>query len=335
MRKTSLIAKSNFRKRGEVLPRVQADRPVSPTFFEITFGKCRRRLAMFLSVWVAWTSSAPAATVVLQPSADTFLSEFSPTNNVGAHTDLAAGTVNNGTRTRALLRFDLAAAVPVGATVTAASLKLTVARLNAGGGVNSTFDLRRVLAAWNEGVQTGNLGASAKPSETTWSHRLFPGTPWSIPGGANGVDFAATVSAAQLVSGLGVYEFTGAGLAQDVQFWLEHPETNLGWVLLTELEGTRETSRRFGSREDKARAPALTIDYTLPASPFRITGLTVTENQAALTWTNGLPSYQVQTRSSFDQNWINIGPPTNGTTAVVPLTDSPAFFRVVSENIPP
>jgi hypothetical protein len=289
---------------------------------------------MLFGIWLAYVASLSAATVTIPPVADTFLSEFSPTHNTGGHIDVAAGTVSNGTRTRALLRFDIAAYVPAGATISSVSLRITATRVNAGGGVNSTFDLRRVLVPWSEGTNTSNLGAPASAGEATWSHRLFPDTAWGDPGGAIGTDFSAAVSGSTAVAGLGPYDFASSpGLVQDVQFWLDNPSSNFGWVLMTELEGASETSRRFASREDAARAPTLTIDYMTAAPPFRITGLTVNGNQAVLTWTNGRPGYQVQMRSNLTQNWVNLGPPTNATTVAITLTGQQAFFRVVQDYI--
>ena len=285
-----------------------------------------------VGISLTYAVSLPAATVVLQPNADTFLSEFSPTNNAGAHTNLAAGTVSNGTRSRALLRFDIAASVPAGATVTSASLRVTSTRVNAGGGADSTFHLRRVLVPWNEGNKASNLGATATTGETTWSHRSFPDTAWSAPGGAMETDISATVSGSSAIADLGTYDFaSSSGMVQDVQFWLDNPASNFGWVLMTQLEGTSETSRRFASREDTARAPALTIEYTLPGQQFRVTSVAVNGNQAVLTWTEGRPMYQVQMRPALTENWVNVGPTTNATTATIPVNGQQAFFRVVQD----
>lgn len=143
--------------------------------------------------WLAFTAEVGAGTIILSPVADTFLSEFSPDHNTGGHTNVAAGSVSNGTRTRALLRFDIAANVPAGATITNVALRLQVTRVIMGGGVHSSFDLRRTLTPWNEGAQTGNLGAPAGPGEATWNHRRAPDVPWNAPGGAMGLDFAAAV----------------------------------------------------------------------------------------------------------------------------------------------
>src|SRR5204862_6796513 len=42
-------------------------------------------------------------------------------------------------------------------------------------------------------------------------------------------------------------------------------------------------------------------------------------------------TYQVQARSNFTANWVNVGTPTSNTFAVVPVTTDGAYFRVVSD----
>ncbi|MEW6157937.1 MAG: spondin domain-containing protein [Verrucomicrobiota bacterium] len=288
-------------------------------------------LALGLAFETGLATNAIGATVVLQPSADTFLSEFSPDHNIGGHTNIAAGTVSNGTRTRALLRFDVGSNIPAGATVTRVSLKVTATRVNAGGGVASRFVLRRVLQPWNEGSKRSSLGAPASSGESTWTHRQLPEAPWAAPGGAIGKDFSSEPSAAVEIGGIGEYEFASApGLVADVASWLAHAAENHGWVFMTELETTSETARRFASREDPARAPVLTVEFT-EAAPFRISNISRQGNELVMNWIDGRPSYQLQMRSSLHDAWINVGTPTTATTASVPLNGSQAYFRVVQD----
>ena len=62
-----------------------------------------------------------------------------------------------------------------------------------------------------------------------------------------------------------------------------------------------------------------------------INSFSVTGNQGALLWSGGRPSYQVQTRSDLTTNWVNVGSPTTNNFATVPVTDTRAYFRVVSD----
>jgi hypothetical protein len=202
-----------------------------------------------------------ADTVSLRPIADTFMQEAFPDNNLGGGTTLASGGRRKGGRTRGLLLFDIAGAIPAGATVTAASLTVTVTS-TPGGGADSIFDLNRVLAPWGEGDGDDRFGGtSGAPNQATWNDRLGPGTPWATPGG----DFSSTISGSRFITGNGVYIFASTpNLVGDIQAWLANPTNNFGWVLLSELESTPTSIRRFGSREDLSTSPTLAIQFTVP-----------------------------------------------------------------------
>ncbi len=64
---------------------------------------------------------------------------------------------------------------------------------------------------------------------------------------------------------------------------------------------------------------------------FVISSFSVTGNQGALMWSGGRPTYQLQTRSAFTANWVNIGSPTSNNFAVVPVVDNQTYFRIVSD----
>jgi hypothetical protein len=220
-----------------------------------------------LPFWVACVQfSLGAASVTLQPVADTSLFSSIPTNNLGANPNFITGTTASGDNNRALLQFDVAAAVPANARITSAQLKLVVTRANSSG-VASVFALHRVLQSWGEGTKTGNAGNLATANEATWIHRFYPDIKWSSPGAAAPADFAGEMSAATLIDLPGTYTFGAASnLTADVQLWLTNPGANFGWLLLSQSEGTRLTSRRIGSREDPANAPALIVEFTMPTN---------------------------------------------------------------------
>ena len=67
------------------------------------------------------------------------------------------------------------------------------------------------------------------------------------------------------------------------------------------------------------------------ASPPYITGITFTNDSAIVTWTNGRPSYQLQSRSQLADSWANVGSPTTNAFAVTPVSGTQSFFRVVSD----
>jgi hypothetical protein len=68
----------------------------------------------------------------------------------------------------------------------------------------------------------------------------------------------------------------------------------------------------------------------LPAAPT-ITSISVSNQQAVIRWTDGRPSYQVQTQADPRDPWVNIGPPMSNSVVAVPITGSKGFFRIVSD----
>jgi hypothetical protein len=222
-----------------------------------------------------WLSSGclgvVADTALLTPSADTAVLENFPTNNFGGQTWLNAGTTQNFTRNRGLLRFDVSGSLPAHARIRAVSLTVDVVRSPVDGDTPSTFDLHRMLIDWGEGRQHGDppvLGAPAQAGECNWTHRFAQTTEtWAEPGGKAGVDFAAQSSADTFVYGVNfspyVFDST-SNLVADVQLWQRQPEQNFGWMLKTRREEDNFSARRFASREDAFRAPQLAIEYELP-----------------------------------------------------------------------
>ena len=225
-----------------------------------------------------------AESVILNPVADTTLYETTPYNNLGAHTDFIAGTTagNAGQpyRNRALLKFDVTGQIPTGATITSASLTLRVARTPSVP-ANSTFDLHRLLVSWGEGNKTSQLGLQATTGEATWISRFFLLPQWGIPGGKAGADFLTDASASTFVGSSNRYTFVStSNLVADVQFWLNNPGSNFGWILMSQEEATASTARRFASREGGANAPVLVIEFTVGQPPrlsqMSLLGSTVT-----------------------------------------------------------
>ncbi|MCH8848883.1 MAG: DNRLRE domain-containing protein [Chloroflexi bacterium] len=200
----------------------------------------------------------------IEPSADNTLFEDSSnfrSNGAGEH--LFVGNTNSGNTRRALLRFDIAGAVPAGATVTAVSLRMRMSRTRGG---NVTVTLHRVMADWGEAGSDASgaegAGASAQTGDATWRHRLFDTVEWTAPGG----DFEAGPSGTTDVVGGGSYTWpSGAGMVADVQSWLDDPGANFGWLLRGDESGI-QTAKRFHSREnaDASNRPLLTIDFIAP-----------------------------------------------------------------------
>ena len=297
---------------------------------------------MFLSMGLlglgcaALPVTAPAAQVVLTPAADTCVFEAFPLNNVGGQPSMAAGaTANGGGAGRALLRFNVAAQLPAGAIITGARLTLKVVRTPSSP-EDSTFALHRILADWGEGNKLGNTGAAASTGEASWLARKAPLTFWSSGGLGAGSDYAATPSATAFVQGLGGYDFaSSAKTTADVQAWLDAPAGNFGWLLLSEDESTDATARRFGTREDPANAPRLTIDYEEGGASLHLDPPSVAGGQFKLQFTaRSGKSYVVERRGSVEAGaWTaitNVSPQVAGTVVTIGdgLTNGAAFYRV-------
>jgi hypothetical protein len=290
-----------------------------------------------------WASRVVCAdTVILRPAADTTLFESSPNDNMGAWTHVAAGTTGSAgdrTRNRGLIKFDVAGQIPKSAVIQKAVLTLKVTgipgSMGGGGSVSSNFELRRVASSWGEGDKLGDRGFPADPGEATWNCRFAPAQRWSTPGAAAPADFSNVVSASQFIAGNGAYIFDSTpALVADVQAWLNSPETNFGWILMSQAESTAKTARKFASREDTNNAPILSIEYTAPAVP-RINRVEIQTNQFSLSFTaQAGQNYIVEFRDSVAVGtWsilTNLAAPSAITNAFVFDAISPGrrFYRL-------
>ncbi len=229
-----------------------------------------RSAARLVAVLVALLVPAPGAragtTLVIGAAKDNTLYE-SATGSLsnGAGTSFFAGRNNQATNSirRGLLWFNVAAAIPDGATILSVDLELIMSQTSAGA---ANVGLHRASAAWGEGASdagiAGGSGAPAQAGDATWKHTFFPGSLWAAAGG----DFAAAASATLAVDATGTYVWTSnPGLVADVQAWLDEPASNHGW-LLRGNEAIAQTVKKFDSREstDPTLRPALTITYETP-----------------------------------------------------------------------
>lgn len=210
------------------------------------------------------TLPAAADTVTFEPSQDTTLYEnFSDSGN-GTGEWIFAGQTNVGLKRRSLVQFDLSG-LPPGTVIQSAAFKLT---LSLGAGSNPTVGLYRVTESWTEGGTNskGPEGAPdlASPGDATWEFRSFPNNPWTTMGGS----FVDTPSASLTIP-LTPTTYTwnsNAALVADVQFWVNNPGSNFGWLLKGTTETGNRRARRFNSRSNGANPPQLVI--TFAPAPF-------------------------------------------------------------------
>ncbi|MCP3995922.1 MAG: DNRLRE domain-containing protein [bacterium] len=212
------------------------------------------------------TAPAFAVTVILEPSQDNSIYEDFPTNSNALGITLFTGNTASSTR-RALLQFDVAGNIPVGATIASVQLDVTVDSAGPFAGVGDPYDLFRLDESWGEGTssgsQTAGFGVAATPGDATWDARFYDAitpTLWTTPGGTLAAAGSATTGLP--VGGSGSWLSTPS-LVADVQDMLDNPGTDFGWAVLPVMTNPARSARRFSSREEPNAAlrPLLTIEY--------------------------------------------------------------------------
>jgi hypothetical protein len=239
-----------------------------------------------LSIFAVPTLDAETVNVI--PSKDTTI--FS--NNNGATASVGyihAGRNGFGNKLfRSLMEFDISSAIPSGATIDSATLTMYVVSNANNFQSNSEGSLHRLEKEWGEGtsgyptaIRGIQDGIPAQIGDATWNlaevtsdSSGLSGLAWNAPGG----DFAPTPSATTDYSSYAPdlpgpndsedplnytpIVWTGPGMINDVQNWLDSPNTNHGWLLRSTHDATKLV---FGSKETAANgtpAPTLVIEYT-------------------------------------------------------------------------
>lgn len=224
--------------------------------------RARRRLgAGLLASTLLGGAPGVAATVVVTPVKDnTLYEDLFGTSSNGAGRYLFAGRTDVGSIRRALIAFDVAAAVPPGSTVDSVTLTLAMSRTITG---PSVVSLHRLLADWGEAGSRApmgeGIGAPAEQGDATWIFSSFDTVLWSTPGG----DFEPTASAERVVDGPGTYSWGSTiELVADVQRWVDDPVSDFGWILLG--DETTTSAKRFDSRDhgEPGAVPRLTVVFT-------------------------------------------------------------------------
>jgi hypothetical protein len=293
-------------------------------------------------------SCAFAATLQIQPSADTTLVETEPDNNLGATKFVNAGTSGIGTKNRGLYQFDFSS-IPAGSKITSAALFLEVTKQPNGGEVSSVFDLHRVLKSWGEGDKDSTLetssgiGFPATINEATWNSRFaFTTNTWTSPGAFD--DCATTVSSSTTIYGIGDFPIFNSTpqMVADVQTWLDNSSVNFGWLLATESEATSRTARGFGSREflvtengiDTNSPPYVKIEFVPPpmisnpqiaSGEFKFSFLAESNSAYVVEFKNALSS------TNPWLNLTNINAPSESTNILVSdvISTNARFYRVI------
>lgn len=245
--------------------------------------------AIVLAAAVAATLPAQATVTVPCDRDNTMYANGSSLSNGTGEYLFSGLTASFGAR-RALLHFDVAAAVPAGSTIRSAQLVLTMDRTQA---LSFATTIHRVTADWGEGTSkaTGaqGQGAPATTGDATWADRFFgQSMTWATQGG----DVNTTPSATTMVGTPSVYTFgSTTALVADAQSFLDSPTNNFGWLVRTDESVT--SAKRWHSRETliSTDRPRLILTYDPPpasVTPFG-TGCNDAQNRALTHGASGLP----------------------------------------------
>lgn len=219
---------------------------------------------------VAGAGEARADVVVLGPVKDNTIWEDATgmtANGAGERMFCGRSGIRGGPPRirRALIKFDVAGAIPAGSTVTGVEVTLNMSKSIA---FAQACTLTRINRDWGEGASDALAeegdGAQAVPPDATWLHTMYDAELWPAPGG----DFAAAPSASTMVDGVRKYTWGPAeALTADVQGWLDDPLSNHGWVLRGNEAGL-STSTRWDTRENSVEGnrPVLRIEYEPPCA---------------------------------------------------------------------
>ena len=205
-------------------------------------------------------------TTILSGPTDEDKSNESRSNGIGDYVfaGRVRGTGGNSLR-RALVFFDIAGAIPSGATIMSARLTVRMSK-SPDPFDRATITLHRLLGDWGEGESDADFeegrGAPARENDATWTHRFFDDIQWSTSGG----DFSQVPSAEEQFDFPEIYSWAStAEMVADVQRWLDSPETNFGWILIGE-ESRVGSARRIDSKDNETtdQKPTLAVEFLSP-----------------------------------------------------------------------
>ena len=237
-------------------------------------------IGLFLSIWIATPCCLLAqgvATTTLYPDQDnTLIENLSGSFSNGASEHLFIGRVGpqgDFRLRRSVIRFDLSTSLPDQIEILDASLSLHITR--AGHNDTHTYTLHRLTSDWGEGTSnfSGGVGNLASENDATWIHTFYDTQRWQTPGG----DFLEEPSATFQMSIEGSYTIDLTdNLLADLQFWIDNPEFNFGWILIGNEQPSAVTAVRISSREhaNEAYRPQLFLEYIDPALPVELSSFT-------------------------------------------------------------
>lgn len=262
------------------------------------------RLCGVILTIVTFAATIPVRADVVQlgPSKDNTLYEDAEgdlSNGKGQYT--FAGISGILFNRRAVMAFDVAGAIPAGATIRGVQLVLVMDRTTSG---PFEFSMHRLVTDWGEGESLADgqegSGGDSKPGDATWIHTFYKDGFWADEGG----DFEPVTSATITIDQAATYTWGSTeALVADVQAWLDVPASNFGW-LIREVEEEAVTAKRFGSRENRTpeNRPVLMVEFDPPACTGQLVG---DSNCDGLVDFNGIDCFVAAMIGEGD--WLNCG----------------------------
>lgn len=251
------------------------------------YGRLPRLQQMVLLTGVIVVTLAPAnalaVTVTLGAGKVSTIFENQPDNSIGRGPAVFVGGDSSGSPRRGLIDFNVAANIPLGATITSAELTMFVGLV--GGADNGTPDttqrtieLHRLTGDWAHGptglgvttISGTDQGYPAIPPSPTWNERRYQqNQPWTASGG----DFSPVVSASALVGQTvnGAYKWVSTPqLVADVQRMLDQPSLGFGWMMMSTDERVANSYRALYTKDwtDTSLRPQLLVSYDLAPVPI-------------------------------------------------------------------
>ena len=189
----------------------------------------------------------------------TIYEEGSLSNGAGQHIFVGLTKQNNLRRT--LIEFDLSG-IPTDATITYVNFQIVISKTPFDR-ENADVSLHRLTQDWGEGEVDGageeGRGENAADGDATWEANFLGTSVWNSEGGDFVEDASTTARAGGTDSPV---IFDGEGLIADIQSWLENPDSNHGWAIVSEGQAKRYHSSNGGDEPDQK--PRLIVRY-MPA----------------------------------------------------------------------
>jgi large repetitive protein len=170
-----------------------------------------------------------------------------------AGTTAAQLLVDSSPIDHALIRFDSifgpgANQIPVGATITSATLTLRTA---SGGGSNTAVNFHRLLNTWAD----ADL------------YTRYRTAPWLAPSGIQAGTEAVAPADATVTMNSASTNY-GVDVTSSLQAWGAAPSTNYGWVILP--SGANDLRVESAQSATAGNRPVLTVGFSLPPAPLAV-----------------------------------------------------------------